>query len=67
LLATSSAVLTVETLLLAFPLYAIFKNLYPVLLVVPFVVWFVLLMAALAIYLQPQLATAYRRVVAVFE
>lgn len=67
LLATSSAVLTVETVLLAFPLYMMFRNLYPVTLSVPFLVWFLMFLGAGAIYLQPQLATAYRRVTAVFE
>jgi len=67
LLATSSAVLTVETVLLAFPLLTIFKNLYPLLVSVPIVVWFLMFLGAGAIYLQPQLATAYRRVIAVFE
>jgi len=67
LLATMSAVLTIETFLLAFPLFTIFKNLYPLLLAVPFLVWFLVFVCAGAIYLQPQLATAYRRVTAVFE
>lgn len=67
LLATSSAVLTVETVLLAFPLFTIFRNLHPLLLSVPAVVWLLMFLGAGAIYLQPQLATAYRRVTAVFE
>lgn len=67
LLATSSAVFTVETVLLAFPLYAMFRNLYPMTLSVPFLVWLLMFLGAGAIYLQPQLATAYRRMTAVFE
>lgn len=67
LLAASSAVLTVETFLLAFPLYTMLRNLYPLLLSAPFLVWFLVFLGAGAIYLQPRLATAYRRVTAVFE
>ncbi len=67
LLAASSAVLTVDTVLLGFPLFTIFRNLYPLLPAVPTLVWSLMFLGAGAIYLQPQLATAYRRVTAVFE
>jgi predicted Ser/Thr protein kinase len=67
LLATLSAVFTIEVGLLAFPLLEIFHNIDPLPYEIPVVLWFMLLMAATGIYLRPQVVGAYRRVAAVFE
>jgi serine/threonine protein kinase len=67
LLATLSAVFTIEVGLLAFPLLEIFQNIDPLPYAIPVVLWFMLSMAAAGLYLRPQLVGAYRRVAAVFE
>jgi hypothetical protein len=67
LLATLSAVFTIEVGLLAFPLLEIFQNIDPLPYAIPVVLWFLLLVAAAGLYLRPQLVGAYRRVAAVFE
>jgi hypothetical protein len=67
LLATLSAVFTIEVGLLAFPFLEIFQNVDPLPYAIPVVLWFLLLLAAAGLYFRPQVAGAYRRVVAVFE
>jgi len=67
LLATLSAVFTIEVGLLAFPFLEIFQNIDPLPYTIPVVLWFLLLLAAVGLYLRPQLVGAYRRVAAVFE
>jgi hypothetical protein len=67
LLATLSAVFTIEVGLLAFPLLEIFQNIDPLPYAIPVVLWFLLLLAATGIYLRPQVVGAYRRLAAVFE
>jgi uncharacterized membrane protein len=67
LLATCSAVFTIEVGLLAFPFLEIFQNVDPLPYAIPVVLWFLLLLAAAGLYFRPQAAGAFRRVVAVFE
>jgi len=67
LLATLSAVFTVEVGLLAFPFLEIFQNIDPLPYAIPVVLWFLFLLAAAGLYLRPQVAGAYRRVATVFE
>jgi predicted Ser/Thr protein kinase len=67
LLATLSAVFTIEVGLLAFPFLEIFQNIDPLPYAIPVVLWFLLLLAAAGIYFRPQVTGAFRRVVAVFE
>jgi hypothetical protein len=42
-------------------------NLYPLPYAIPFVLWFLLLLAAAGLYFRPQVAGAFRREAAVFE
>lgn len=67
LLATLSAVFTIEVGLLAFPLLEIFQNIDPLPYAIPVVLWFLLLLAAAGLYFRPQAVSAYRRVATVFE
>lgn len=67
LLATLSAVFTIEVGLLAFPFLEIFQNIDPLPYAIPVVLWFMLLLAAAGLYFRPQAVGAYRRVAAVFE
>ena len=67
LLATMSAVFTIEVGLLAFPFLEIFQNIDPLPYAIPVVLWFLLLLASAGIYFRPHLTGAFRRVVAVFE
>jgi predicted Ser/Thr protein kinase len=67
LLATLSAVFTIEVGLLAFPFLEIFQNVDPLPYAIPVFLWFLLLLAAAGIYFRPQVTGAFRRVVAVFE
>jgi predicted Ser/Thr protein kinase len=67
LLATLSAVFTIEVGLLAFPFLEIFQNVDPLPFAIPVVLWFLLLLAAAGLYFRPHVTGAYRRVVAVFE
>jgi predicted Ser/Thr protein kinase len=67
LLATLSAVFTIEVGLLAFPFLEIFQNIDPLPYAIPVFLWFLLLLAAAGIYFRPQVTGAFRRVVAVFE
>jgi hypothetical protein len=67
LLATLSAVFTIEVSLLAFPFLEIFQNIDPLPYAIPVVLWFLLLLAAAGLYFRPQAVAAYRRVATVFE
>jgi serine/threonine protein kinase len=67
LLATLSAVFTIEVTLLAFPLLTVFQEIDPLPYTIPLVLWFMLLTAAAVIWFRPQLVGAYRRLAAVFE
>jgi tRNA A-37 threonylcarbamoyl transferase component Bud32 len=67
LLATLSAVFTIEVGLLVFPFLEIFQNIDPLPYAIPVFLWFLLFVAAASLYLRPQLVGAYRRVAAVFE
>jgi len=67
LLATLSAILTVETSLFAFPMWKIFHRLEPWGYSLPLAIWLLVLIATSIIYLRPQLATVFRRVAAIFE
>jgi predicted Ser/Thr protein kinase len=67
LLATLSAVFTIEVGLLAFPFLEIFQNVDPLPYAIPVFLWFLLLLAAAGLYFRPHVTGAYRRVVAVFE
>ena len=67
LLATLSAVFTIEVGLLAFPFLEIFQNIDPLPYAIPVVLWFLLLLAAAGLYFRPQAVGAYRRLAAVFE
>lgn len=67
LLATLSAVFTIEVGLLAFPFLEIFQNVDPLPYAIPVVLWFLLLLAAAGLYFRPQAVGAYRRLAAVFE
>ena len=67
LLATVSAVFTVEVGLLAFPFLEIFQNVNLLPYAMPVLLWFLLLLTAAGLYFRPLVADAYRRAVAVFE
>jgi hypothetical protein len=67
LLATLSAVFTIEVGLLAFPFLEILRNIDPLPYAIPVVLWFLLLLTAAGLYFRPHVTGAYRRVVAVFE
>ncbi len=66
LLALASAVFTVETWLLVYPVWTIFSVIQPLqsLAMLP---WFALIVAAAAIYLRPQLQGARRQLAAILE
>jgi Protein kinase domain len=67
LVSTLSAIFTVETILLAFPLLEIFQHIDALPYAIPIVLWCVLVALSAAICFQAQVGAAYRRVAAVFE
>lgn len=67
LLSTLSAIFTIETLLLAFPLLQIFQHVDSLPYAIPIVVCFTLLASSVAICFRAHLGGAFRRVAAVFE
>ena len=67
LLATMGAVLTAETILFAFPLSVIFRQMDPLPYVAALGIWGLIFLAALAIYLKPSILAGGRRVAEVFE
>ncbi len=67
LVSTLSAIFTVETILLAFPLLEIFGHIDPLPYAIPVALWCILLALAVAIFFRSQLVLAYRRTAAVFE
>jgi len=67
LLSTLSCVLTVEAILLVFPLYVIFQQLDPLPFQLAAALWFIVVVAGAILYFRPQLVASYRRVAAVFE
>ena len=66
LLTLACAVFSVETWLLVYPVWTIFSAIQPLqsLAMLP---WFLLIIAAAAIYLRPQLQSTRRRLAAIFE
>jgi hypothetical protein len=67
LLATLSAVFTIEVGLLVFPFLTIFQEIDPLPYAIPVVLWCVFLTAAAGICFRPQLGAGYRRVAELFE
>jgi hypothetical protein len=67
LLATLSALFTIEVGLLAFPMLEVFKELNPLPYAIPIILWLLLLVAAATLYFRPQVADAYGRLAKVFE
>ena len=61
------AVLTVETLLLAFPLFVIFRQMDPLPYAASLGIWGLIFLAATTVYLTPNIAAGARRVAEVFE